>query len=160
MGSTAAITLRLARRTDAGVIAAMSRDFIETGLGWRYSADRVARLISERDTCALVACDAQGRVQGFAIMHFGELRAHLVLLCVRPERRRLGVGRSMIEWLLESARVAGIESLHLELRADNESAKAFYGRLGFTDTAVVPGYYDARVPAQRMVLVLRETPPS
>jgi ribosomal protein S18 acetylase RimI-like enzyme len=154
-----AITLRLARRTDAGVIAAMSRDFIEAGLGWRYSADRIARLIAERDTTSLVACDAQGRIQGFAILHFGELRAHLVLLCVQPERRRRGVGRRLIEWLLESARVAGIESLHLELRADNDAARAFYGRLGFTDAAVVPGYYDARIPAQRMVLVLREPRP-
>ena len=126
-----AITLRLARRTDAGVIATLSRDFIETGLGWRYSADRIARLVAERDTTSLVACDARGGVQGFAIMHFGEVRAHLVLLCVRPERRRRGIGRRLIEWLLESAQVADIESLHLELRADNEAAKAFYGRLGF-----------------------------
>lgn len=158
MGSDT-ITLRLARKVDAAAIAAMSRVYIEAGLEWRYSADRVAHLIQDRDTASLVAFDAQGRVHGFAIMHFGDVRAHLVLLCVRPTYRRRGIGRRLIEWLLTSARVAGIESLHLELRVDNDDARAFYGKLGFIDAAVMPGYYDARVPAQRMVLMLRTPQP-
>ncbi|MEW6704729.1 MAG: GNAT family N-acetyltransferase [Pseudomonadota bacterium] len=150
------IVLRLARTADAGAMAAMSRDFIEAGLGWRYSADRIVRLIGERDTCAIVAADGHGRVQGFAVMQFGDAHAHLVLLCVRPAQRRRRIGQRLVDWLLASARVAGIESVTLELRADNDTARAFYTRLGFAETTLVPGYYDARIPAQRMVLHLRE----
>lgn len=153
---SADLQIRLARRSDAGAMAAMSRDFIEAGLAWRYSAERMVQLMAGPDTVALVACDAEDRVHGFAVMQFGDTRAHLVLLCVRPAARRHGVGRRLIDWLLASARVAGIESLHLELRADNPGAHAFYTRLGFTESERVPGYYDGRIPAQRMVLVLRE----
>jgi ribosomal protein S18 acetylase RimI-like enzyme len=152
----AELTLRLARRADAGAMALMSRDFIETGLAWRYSADRMVRLMADTETVALVACDEQDRVQGFAVMQFGETRAHLVLLCVRPAHRRRGIARRLIEWLLASAQVAGIESLHLELRADNDGARAFYTRLGFTEAERVNGYYDGQIAALRMVLQLRE----
>jgi len=154
-----AVTLRLASTQDAPAIAAMSRDLIEAGLEWRYSPARIARLIAHRDTIALVACDASG-LQGFAIMEFGDETAHLVLLCVRPTQRRLGIGRRLLDWLLESARVAGIASLHLELRADNGEAYAFYRTQGFSETIVVPGYYGGRIAAIRMLRVLRPPGPA
>jgi ribosomal protein S18 acetylase RimI-like enzyme len=150
-----AITLRLARRTDSGAMALMSRDFVETGLGWRYSAERIGRLISDRETSAVVACDADGTLQGFAVMQFGDEHAHLVLLCVRPRQRRRGIGRRLVDWLLESAQVAGMARVDLELRADNDAAHAFYLRLGFSETRIVPAYYASHIAARRMSRTLR-----
>lgn len=77
MNPPVTITLRLARLTDARVVAEMSRDLIESGLGWRYTADRMTALIKDPDSTALVACDASG-IQGFAIMQFGDEQAHLI----------------------------------------------------------------------------------
>lgn len=153
-----AVTLRQAHAGDAPAMAAMSRDLIEVGLGWRYSPQRVAALINDSETIALVACGASG-LQGFAIMQFGDERAHLVLLCVQPPHRRLGIARRLVEWLLESAKVAGISSIHLELRADNDDAQRFYRALGFTETLVIPGYYGAHMAALRMVRMLRPPAP-
>lgn len=149
-----AVTLRLARSTDARDMARMCRDYVEAGLAPRYTAPRMERLIRDRDTIALVADDGRG-VQGFALMHFGEEKAHLVLLCVRPEQRRAGIGRCLLEWLLASARVAGIASVHLELRADNAQAYLFYKRLGFSETVQIPGYYEGHIAARRMLRLLR-----
>lgn len=132
----------------------MSRELIEAGLDWRYTPRRVAALIGDPETVALVACDASG-IQGFAIMQFGDEQAHLILLCVRPAQQKRGIGRRLHEWLVGSARVAGIASIQLELRADNAVALAFYRRLGFTETQLVPGYYGSRFAARRMVLQLR-----
>jgi ribosomal-protein-alanine N-acetyltransferase len=149
-----AITLRLARRGDAPAMATMSRDLIDAGLGWRYSPTRIAALSRDPETVALVACDGDA-LHGFAIMQFGDERAHLTLLCVRPSRQRLGLGRQLVEWLTASARVAGIASIHLELRADNATARAFYRALGFAETIVVPDYYAPGIAAQRMLRMLR-----
>lgn len=149
-----AVTLRLARASDAPVMASMSRDLIEVGLAWRYSPQRIAALIDESECVALVACDG-AELLGFAVMQFGDERAHLSLLCVQAARQRRGIGRRLLEWLLESARVAGIASIHLELRADNEAALRFYRALGFSETILVPGYYEGRLAARRMVRVLR-----
>ena len=154
MNPPGARTLRLARLTDARVMAEMSRDLIESGLGWRYRPDRMTALIKDPDTTALVACDAPG-IQGLAIMQFGDEWAHLTLLCVKPEHQRRGIGLRLNQWMIDSARVAGIASVRLELRADNATALAFYRRLGFTELQTVPHYYGGHLAARRMVLRLR-----
>ena len=136
-------------------MAEMSRVLIEAGLDWRYTPRRIAVLIGDPETVALVACDS-ARILGFAIMQFGDEQAHLTLLCVQPARQRRGIGRRLSEWLVASARVAGIVSIQLELRADNAAALTFYRRLGFTETLLVPGYYGGQIAARRMVRLLRQ----
>ncbi len=75
-----AIAIRLAEPGDAQAVATMSRDFIESGLGWKYDAARVQRAIRDRETLAVVACesgksnDGRGAIIGFAIMEL-ELRS-------------------------------------------------------------------------------------
>ena len=167
--SAHAITIRLAEPRDAQAIAMMSRDFIESGLGWKYDATRVLRAIRHRETVALVACEngrsaaaKRGALAGFAIMEFGDERAHLMLLAVRPTQRRMGIGRRLVEWLIESARAAGIASVHLELRTGNEAARRFYRAMGFAESVLVPSYYrgDGRKEgALRMLRVLRTPGP-
>jgi len=167
-----AITIRLAEPRDAQAIAMMSRDFIEAGLGWKYDAARVMRAIRDRETLVAVACEsgkaaaaagARGAITGFAIMEFGDERAHLVLLAVRPSHRRLGIGQRLLEWLLESARVAGMASIHLELRSNNDAARRFYRAMSFYETVLVPGYYRSgegrKEGALRMLRVLRSPGP-
>jgi [ribosomal protein S18]-alanine N-acetyltransferase len=168
-----AITVRLAEPRDAQAIAMMSRDFIESGLGWKYDAARVMRAIRDRDTLAVVACESgksgtagagtRGAITGFAIMEFGDERAHLVLLAVRPSHRRLGIGQRLLDWLLESASVAGMASIHLELRANNDAARRFYRAMNFYETVLVPGYYRSgegrKEGALRMLRVLRAPGP-
>jgi ribosomal protein S18 acetylase RimI-like enzyme len=154
-----AVTLRLARAADARTMAVMSRDLIEAGLPWRYHTAHMLRLMGDDETIALVAHDADG-IQGFAVMQFGDERAHLVLLCVRPPLQRRGIGRRLLDWLLASARVAGMARVQLELRADNPAAHRFYRAQGFEDNAWLPGYYDGLVAARRMALALRAPPPA
>jgi len=148
------MTIRLAELRDAQAIGFMSRDLIESGLGWKYDAERILRAMRQRETVVLVACE-RGLIVGFAVMEYGDERAHLVLLAVRPAHRRRGIGRGLLEWLIESARTAGMESVHLELRAGNEAARGFYRALGFSETLLVPGYYRGREAALRMLRLLR-----
>jgi ribosomal-protein-alanine N-acetyltransferase len=149
------ITLRLAVRGDAVALAEMSRDWIESGLGWTYRPERVRRLITHRETQTVVACHPSRGVVGFAVMQFGDERAHLVLMAVAPAQRRRGVGKTLLQWLLESAMTAGMASIHLELRAGNREAMAFYRTMGFAQTLLMSGYYQGREHALRMVRVLR-----
>ena len=154
MNHPCAVTLRPARVQDAPVMAQMSRELIEAGLAWRYTPRRMTTLIDDAETVALVACGGS-RIEGFAVMQFGDVHAHLALLCVQPAQQLRGIGRRLNDWLLESARVAGMASIRLELRADNAAALSFYRRLGFAETQWVPGYYDGHIAARRMTLVLR-----
>ena len=176
------VTIRIAEPGDARAIAEMSRDLIESGLGWRYDPAHVLRAMRRHETVVLAASGRptyvagarpayvpgersayvpgeRSALSGFAIMDFGDERAHLVLLAVQPLQRRRGIGRQMVEWLLESALTAGMASVHLELRADNATARRFYRALGFSETVLMPRYYDGREAAMRMLRVLRAPGP-
>jgi [ribosomal protein S18]-alanine N-acetyltransferase len=132
--------IRLAQPRDALAIATMSRDLVENGLGWRWNASRV--LGSIRDPAANVAVAVDGaNLLGFGIMKYRELEAHLYLLAVLPQRQRNGIGAALVNWLEDSALVAGIGVVYLEARATNEQARAFYQRLGYKEFNTMPRYY-------------------
>jgi ribosomal protein S18 acetylase RimI-like enzyme len=151
--TTSATEIRLARAEDANPIARMSRDTIETGLGWSWRPQRV--LVSIRDPNTLSIVIADQRVQGFCITQFGDEIAHLSLLAVDAKFRRRGHGRKLVNWMLTAARTAGIATVHVEMRTTNLAARAFYRTLGFEDAGVVAGYYRGVESALRMVLSLR-----
>jgi ribosomal-protein-alanine N-acetyltransferase len=134
---------------DAPAIAAMSRQLIEHGLAWSWTENRIERCLRNRD-CVVLAARDRRRVVGFAIMEFYAIHAHLNLLAVQPGYQRQGAGRQLLEWLEASARTAGIFKVHLELRASNDGALAFYERLGYRTTGSKPAYYDGREDAVRM----------
>jgi ribosomal-protein-alanine N-acetyltransferase len=146
--------ISVARVTDAGPIARMSRMLIEHDLPWSWTAERVERSIRHADTAVIVARDRR-RLAGFAIMRFGDARAHLDLLAVTPACRRQGVGREMLVWLEACARTAGIFDIDLELRAGNDRARAFYVAQGYLDCGLARGYYAGREDALRMYRDLR-----
>jgi ribosomal-protein-alanine N-acetyltransferase len=151
------LSMRLATLDDAAEIAAMSRDLIESGLGWTWTVARVARNIRSPSTLNVVAC-APERVAGFAIMCCSDEHAHLSLLAVRPQWQRAGLGRHLVAWLEEWALAAGIGTIRLELRESNRAAGRFYARLGFAEVARVPAYYGGVETAVRMSRDIRRGP--
>ncbi len=141
---------RLACPADAYEIAVMSRYLIEVGLrGWSWPPERVVKAIRARDTNVLAA-EVKGHVVGFAIMDFGDTAAHLSLFAVKPSHQRCGIGRRMMGWLEEAALTAGITTVHLELRSNNFSARAFYRLLGYQEMSYIPGYYRGVETAVKM----------
>jgi len=150
--------IELARPDDAAAIAAMSRDYIESGLGWNWTRLRVLKAV--RDSGSNVAVARHGdTLLGFGIMLYGEQHAHLSLLGVHHAHRRIGLGGALLAWLEKSAAVAGLEAIHLEARVDNDSAIGFYRAQGYTRTGSVPGYYRGVVDAVRLEKRLRSTSP-
>jgi len=133
--------ISLACAADAPDIAGLSRDCIENGLSWRWRTPRVLAKIRDSATNVVVFRDAQA-LAGFAMMRYGEQEAHLLLLAVHPNRRRRGIGRSMLGWLEKSARIAGIGVIRLETRWGNAGARAFYRELGYQEFTRVRALYD------------------
>jgi len=146
MKAHSSLRLRAAHRSEAAAIASLSRLHVEHGLRWRWTPQRVRNQIEDTDTMTLVA-SVDGHIAGFAIMHFGDLRARLVLIAVEPRYRRSGVGGAMLEWLEASCVTAGIRDIRLEVRAGNRLAQRFYRNRGFTVQGLIPGYYDRREAA-------------
>jgi [ribosomal protein S18]-alanine N-acetyltransferase len=154
------VEIDLARLADATTIAVMSRDYIESGLGWSWTVPRVRRSIRDQTTNVIVARERErGAISGFAIMSYQDERAHLLLLAVRPRSRRQGIGSALMAWLDETAHVAGIGAIELEVRANNLDARLFYRHFGFVERETLSGYYSGVEPAIRMERNLRKVGP-
>jgi ribosomal-protein-alanine acetyltransferase len=139
----------LARRRDAAPLASMSRRLVEAGLEPSWTVERIERHVRHEDSVVAVA-RVRGQLAGFAIMQFADTTAHLNLLAVEPTFRRLGIGRRLVQWLEESAVVAGTFTVSLELRADNVVAERFYEALGYREVGRIRGYYQRVEDAIRM----------
>jgi ribosomal protein S18 acetylase RimI-like enzyme len=59
-------------------------------------------------------------------------------LYVRPQYRGLGLGRKLVEAILDQARQAGFSCVLLDTLDDMEAARALYDDLGFEE---IPPYY-------------------
>ena len=149
--------VRLGNAADAAPIAEMSRSYIEQGLGWSWREARVLHAVRDRATNVVVATDADDIV-GFGIMQYRDETAHLALFAVRPSHRNRGLGSLLVTWLEKPARIAGVERVGVEARADNLKALAFYQRLGFQPVKTMPGYYSGIVDAVRLEKQLRAPP--
>ena len=129
------IPVHLATRADALQIAEMSRDTIEYGLPWGWTETRVARAIQDRDKNVVVVREGD-RVVGFGIMGYLEEDAHLLLLAVRPERRRTGIASAILLWLEKVAQAAGATRIRVESRQENDAARNFYNEHGYHERAL------------------------
>jgi len=143
------VIFELARVRDSLRLAEMSRDMIERGLGWSWNPVRIRKKILSPDNIVLVA-RAGEKIAGFAIMYVGLEEARLNLLAVSPEHRRKGIARAMVQWLEESALVAGVSVVYLEVRAGAGGAQQFYRQLGYRQVQIMRGYYGGREAALRM----------
>lgn len=88
-----------------------------------------------------VAEDEAGEVAGCMGWWETPRGASITHVVVAPERRREGVGRALMDEAFARAVEAGCDCALLEVRAQNEGARAFYARMGFQEVEVMEGYY-------------------
>ena len=69
----------------------------------------------------------------------GELQ--VMLVAVQPAQQRQGLGRQVLQALLEQAQQLGCHLATLEVAANNQAAINLYGALGFVSCGQRSGYY-------------------
>ena len=148
------VTIRLATRADAADIAAMSRDYIEHGLPWRWRHDRVAAAIANPDTNVVVVGD-HGAITAFGIMSYADVDAHLLLFAVRSASRRAGVGSAVLLWLEAVARDLGAKRIQVDARRDNVAARNFYSEHGYHERTIKRAMYSGIADGIRLEKLLR-----
>lgn len=143
------IALRLARLGDAPRIANLSRTLIEAGLPWSWTPRRVAAHMRAREHLAVIAA-CERELAGFVLAQFGSGAVHLALLGVADAYQRHGIGRQLLSWVEESASVAGLFLMQLEVRSSNQRARRFYASRGYRETGQTAGYYSGVEDAVRL----------
>lgn len=99
--------------------------------------------------------EAEGQILGYAVMSAGAGEAHILNLCVRPESRGRGYGRTLLIELIDHARRLGADMLFLEVRPSNEAARWLYERLDFNEVGVRKNYYPTRTGREDALILAR-----
>ena len=91
--------------------------------------------------CRVAECD--GEIVAYGIVAMGAGEAHILNICVSEAMRGRGVGRQMLNLLLERSRQAGMSEVFLEVRPSNMHAIALYQSMGFIEVGRRKAYYQA-----------------
>lgn len=87
--------------------------------------------------------EMNGEIVAYGILSLGAGEAHVMNLCVAPEWQGQGLGREMLEHLLEICRQEGISTVFLEVRPSNRPALELYRKMGFVEVGTRKDYYPA-----------------
>ena len=82
-----------------------------------------------------------GELAGYGMLTVAAGEAHVLNLCVAPERQARGLGRRLLEQLLRRAARRHVHTVYLEVRPSNARALHLYRAAGFSETGYRKDYY-------------------
>jgi ribosomal-protein-alanine N-acetyltransferase len=115
-----------------------------------WSAESLRSSLSAPGSFAFV----EGELDGFILARVAADEAEILTLAVRPEKRRLGLGRALVLCAAEHAHGSGATRFFLEVGKTNAAARALYEKLGFAMVGERRGYYGERSQAPEDALTL------
>lgn len=86
--------------------------------------------------------EVNGEVAAYGGMWLVVDEAHITNIAVHPRFRGRGVGKKVVEGLIEEGHKINIYRMTLEVRRSNLTAQALYKKLGFIPCGIRPGYYE------------------
>ena len=131
------ITVRPMVMTDVDGVMAVEHDSFLTP--WSRSAFE-EELAQNRLARYIVAVE-NGEIVGYAGTWLVINEAHVTNVAVSGQRRREGIGRLLMQKLMELARDNDMESMTLEVRVSNAAARHLYEQLGFVEAGMRKNYY-------------------
>jgi ribosomal-protein-alanine N-acetyltransferase len=81
------------------------------------------------------------RVAGYICLWLSGEEAQVQNIAVEPSRKQMGVGGFLLSGALKEALIRGYGRACLEVRPSNLAARALYGKFGFEQMGLTPGYY-------------------
>jgi ribosomal-protein-alanine N-acetyltransferase len=89
-------------------------------------------------------CWSGNELIGYAILMISIDEAHLLNLAVTKHWQRRGVGRHMLQFIMDEARKSHCVMLYLEVRPSNHAALRLYAATGFRQFGMRRDYYPAQ----------------
>jgi len=93
-------------------------------------------------TFPLSAFDHSGRLVGYICLMLLLDEGHIMNVAVDPDLRGSGVGRMLVQKVLDDCRLAGASFVSLEVRESNLSAISLYRKMGFDVVGKRKRYYE------------------
>jgi len=133
------IALRPGSTADLTAIAAIMQAAFDARYGEAWTASQCTGVMAMPGVWLTVA-EIDGASGGFALSRVIADEAELLLLAVKPECRRRGLGRALLRSAIAESQARGAARIHLEVRAGND-AVALYRLAGFEKVGQRRDYY-------------------
>ncbi|MEM7301355.1 MAG: ribosomal protein S18-alanine N-acetyltransferase [Pseudomonadota bacterium] len=136
-------------------------DLHAQGFERNWDTGEFYRLLAQKGVTALIARSGKAKSSspfGFVVVRQAADEAEVLSICTAKQRRKRGVGISLMREVLSHLAQLDCQSVFLEVAADNIAAISLYRKLGFKRIAERPGYYQSgseRKTALVMQLALR-----
>ena len=101
-----------------------------------------------------LVAEQQGRVVGYVGSQSVLDAADMMNLAVAPDCRKKGIGRALVNALVDHLRANGVIALLLEVRVTNAQAISLYTKMGFVQVGRRPRYY--RNPTEDALILRKE----
>ncbi|MDZ4141729.1 MAG: ribosomal protein S18-alanine N-acetyltransferase [Methylotenera sp.] len=95
----------------------------------------------------------QAEIIGYALLMMVIDEAHLLNLSITKSHQKQGLGRLLLEHMIQIAKNHQATNMFLEVRPSNISAIALYENIGFNEMAIRRGYYPAASGREDAVLM-------
>ncbi len=136
---TAGLTIVAAAATDIDPVMGVMRESFDPAFGEAWNAAQCLGILGLPGVWMLLAWQDR-TAAGFALSRVIVDEAELLLLGVRPEFRRHGVGSRLLDKVKADAAGRGARQLHLEVRDGNPALQLYRAR-GFVQVGCRPAYY-------------------
>ena len=130
MSESSGIVIRPFEDADEDAVAALWREVFADDPPWNEPARMMAQKRAVQPEVFLVAMDKDGLV-GTAMGGYDGHRGWVYAVAVRPQARRRGIGRALMNGIETALKSLGCPKINLQVRAGNEAVVAFYRRLGY-----------------------------
>lgn len=123
-----------------------------------YTVGQVMRMPGAFGYVAVLSEAASGEADlpvGFALASGAHDERELLSIGVLPDHRRSGIGRQMVQMIIDETIRRGAARLFLEVAEDNEAAQRLYRSMGFFAVGRRPGYYRRKAGPAVGALTLR-----
>ncbi len=149
--------LRRAGPADAEVAAALRQSAMTDPWERPWGVASVGLLLRDPGVLATLALQDAAPV-GTSFIRLAGDEAEVLALAVVPDRRRRGIGRTLIDAAARDCALAGVARLFLEVAEPNAPARALYASCGFRQVGHRPGYYRGIGVAVDALLLVRDLP--
>lgn len=95
-------------------------------------------------------------ISGYGVMSVLAGEAHILNLCIKPELQNNGLGREMLDYLIDLARVHNADVMFLEVRTSNKQAIKIYERSGFDEVGMRRNYYPAKFGREDALILAKQ----
>lgn len=101
----------------------------------------------------LWAIISEQRLLAYICFWMFDKEIHILNFAVHPQKRNLGLGKLLLENIIEAGTAGGIEKIWLEVRQSNIPALSIYKKYGFNEAGRRKSYYsDSKEDAIIMTL--------